>query len=96
MKFKTDVDAAAIGVRTGLNLAALFGILALPIIPDSGKKILDALSIPDGNRSFAFDDIEGLIDALPRGHAISPPDVLSSKIEDEQVADWTEQFGGQS
>ncbi len=96
VKFKTDVDAAAIGVRTGLNLAALFGILALPIIPDSGKKILDALSIPDGNRSFAFDDIEGLIDALPRGHAISPPDVLFSKIEDEQVAEWTEQFGGQS
>ena len=97
VKYKSDVDAAAVGVRAGLNLAALFGILALPIIPETGEKILDALGIPEANRTMKFGagaDYAALLDAMPRGHAITPPDVLFQKIEDEQVAAWTEQFGG--
>jgi len=94
VKYKSGVDAAAVGVRTGLNLAALFGILCLPIIPETGAKILDALGVPDDKRTFRFVDIAALLDALPHGHAITPPDVLFQKIEDEQVAAWTEQFGG--
>lgn len=97
VKYKSDVDAAAVGVRAGMNLAALFGILALPIIPETGEKILDALGIPEANRTMKFSagaDYAALLDAMPRGHAITPPDVLFQKIEDEQVAAWTEQFGG--
>ena len=37
-----------------------------------------------------------LLDALPHGLAITPPDVLFRKIEDDQVTAWTEQFGGES
>ena len=98
VKYKTDVDAAAIGVRAGLNLAALFGIIAQPIIPTAAKKILDALNIPEENRNFpaADADFASLLDALPQGMAISPPDVLFQKIEDTQVAEWTERFGGGS
>ncbi|WP_321489010.1 methionine--tRNA ligase [uncultured Hyphomonas sp.] len=96
VKYKADVDAAAIGVRAGLNLAALFGIIAQPIIPGAAKKILDALNIPEENRNFpaADADFAALLDALPHGMAISPPDVLFQKIEDAQVAEWTERFGG--
>ena len=96
VKYKTDVDAAAVGVRAGLNLAALFGIIAQPIIPTAAKKILDALNIPEENRNFpaADADFAALLDALPHGMAISPPDVLFQKIEDTQVAEWTERFGG--
>ncbi|KCZ90192.1 methionine--tRNA ligase [Hyphomonas jannaschiana] len=96
VKYKSDVDAAAIGVRAGLNLAALFGIIAQPIIPGAAKKILDALNIPEENRNFpaADADFAGLLDALPHGMAISPPDVLFQKIEDAQVEEWTERFGG--
>ncbi|MFT5776959.1 methionine--tRNA ligase, partial [Hyphomonas sp.] len=54
VKYKSDVDAAAVGVRTGLNLAALFGILCLPIIPETGAKILDALGIPQEHWNFNF------------------------------------------
>jgi len=36
--YKTDVDQAAMGVRNGLNLVVLFGILAQPIIPDAAFK----------------------------------------------------------
>ncbi|PKP83510.1 MAG: methionine--tRNA ligase [Alphaproteobacteria bacterium HGW-Alphaproteobacteria-18] len=98
VKYKNDVDAAAVGVRAGINLAAIFGIIAQPIIPDAAKKILDALGIPEENRKMPDaskpEDFAGLLDAIPRGHAITPPDVLFQKIEDTQIAEWTAQFGG--
>ena len=94
VKYKDDVDAAAIGVRTGLNLAVIFGIIAQPIIPQTAAKILDALNIPEDNRNFPSPDDAGLLDALPHGLLITPPDVLFSKIEDEHVTEWTEKFGG--
>ncbi|MFN4183596.1 MAG: methionine--tRNA ligase [Hyphomonas sp.] len=98
VKHKNDVDAAAVGVRAGINLAAIFGIIAQPIIPDAAKKILNALGIPEENRMMPnaskAEDFAALLDAIPRGHAITPPDVLFQKIEDTQVAEWTAQFGG--
>ncbi|HHL43531.1 MAG TPA: methionine--tRNA ligase, partial [Hellea balneolensis] len=80
--YKTDIEQAAIGTRTGLNLVALFGILAQPIVPDAAKKILDALNIPLTNRTWKFgdkdwaDQIKDILDALPHGLEISPPDLL--------------------
>ncbi len=97
--YKTDVDQAAIGVRTGLNLAVLFGIIAQPIIPDAAEKILGALNIPTDNRSWNFgdvSDISGLIDALPHGLEITAPDVLFTKIESDDIENWTSLYGGGS
>ena len=94
--YKTDIDQAAMGTRVGLNLVALFGILAQPIIPDTAEKILAAVNIPDDNRTWQFGDVAALIDALPHGHQVGAPDVLFTKIEDEDVAAWTEKFGGET
>jgi len=91
--FKTDVERAAVGVRTGLNLAALFAILAQPFIPDAAKTVLDAIGVPEEHRKWP-EHIAGALDALPRGLAITPPDVLFKKIEDSDVAAWAERFGG--
>jgi methionyl-tRNA synthetase len=92
--FKTDRDKAAVGVRTGLNAVVLFAILAQPFIPDAAKIVLDALGVPEKNRMWPKPEDAGVWDALPRGHAFTPPDVLFKKIEDEDVAAWTERFGG--
>ena len=95
--YKTDINQAAMGVRVGLNLVSLFGILAQPIIPDAASKILDAMNIPENNRSWNFastETITELIDALPFGHAINSPDVLFTKIEDNDVEIWAEKFKG--
>ncbi len=98
--YKTNVDQAAMGTRIGLNLVALFGVLAQAIIPDAADKILDAMNIPKVNRTWTFGDtdwnaqIKAALDALPHGLEISAPDVLFAKIEDEQVAEWSARFGG--
>ncbi len=94
VKYKSDVDAAAIGVRTGLNLVAIFGIIAQPIIPETAARILDAIGVPEDNRNWPLASDGQLLDALPHGLRVTPPDVLFAKIEDEQVAQWTEKFGG--
>ena len=35
------------------------------------------------------------LDVLPHGLAVTPPDVLFAKIEDEQVEEWKARFGGE-
>jgi methionyl-tRNA synthetase len=97
--YKTSVDQAAVGIRTGLNLVALFGVIAQPIIPETAKKILDALRIPEDRRSLSYDKLgaggyAALLDALKASMPVSVPPQLFTKIEDAQVADWTARFGG--
>ena len=95
--YKTDVDQAAMGVRIGLNLVALFGVLAQPIIPDAADKILTAMNIPEQFRTWIFRDTsfeDGPLNALPIGHKISAPSVLFTKIEAEDIQTWAERFGG--
>jgi len=93
--YKTDIDQAAVGVRVGLNLVALFGVIAQPIIPDAAAKILAAMNIPADNRTWRFGEESTLINALPVGLEISAPDVLFTKIEDTDIAEWAERFGGE-
>ena len=89
--YKTDVDQAAVGVRMGLNLVALFGIVAQPIIPTTAAKILDAIGVPEDRRSWNFD---GWSNGLPEGLPVQAPDVLFAKVEDAHIAEWAERFGG--
>jgi len=89
--FKTDVDQAAVGVRTGLNLVVLFARLAAPVIPFTAETI--AASVGATDLSWPSPD-EALFDAVPAGRAVAHQGVLFAKIEDEQVAAWSERFGG--
>ncbi len=91
--FKTDPVRAAVGVRTGLNLVALFARLAAPILPFSAPKI--AASVGADDLSWPGLDDGSWLDRLPRGQQVAAAGVLFTKIEDAQVAEWTEQFGGQ-
>ena len=89
--FKTDPVRAAVGVRTGLNLVALFARLAAPVMPDSAVKIGSAVGASD--RSWPTANAP-LLDVLPRGQTVAAAGVLFTKIEDGQVAEWAERFGG--
>ncbi len=92
---KTDTDAAALSVRTGLNLVAIAAIIAQPVIPQAAAKILDALSVPEENRNWPEATDASLLSALPIGLKFTPPDVLFTKITDEDVTEWGEQFGAE-
>lgn len=93
-KIKTDRDEAAIGVRSAINLAAVFALIAQPIIPNMGKTILDAIGMNESERDWPDASSINLIDFLPRNLRISVPEVLVQKIEDADIATWTKLFQG--
>ena len=90
---KTDRDRAAVVVRTGLNLASLFGRAAAPFIPDAAAKVALALGEPTAG-AWPSSDAAAELARLPAGRKVAAPEVLFRKIEDAQVTEWTERFGG--
>ncbi len=90
---KTDRERAAVVVRTGLNLVALFARLAQPFVPFAAETI--ALAVGEaypGDWPSADAALE--LSRLPPARAVKAPDVLFRKIEDAQLAEWAARFGG--
>lgn len=90
---KTDRDRAAVIVRTGLNLVALFAAVSRPILPFTATKIAAAVGEPDEAR-WPEADGEAELTRLPAGRPVAAGEVLFRKIEDADVAAWAERFGG--
>lgn len=93
-KFKEDPDAAAVHVRCGLNLIALFATLSRPVIPFAAEKMSGVFGIDSGDDPWPFNVGEAL-DRLKPGQPFTAPDVLFAKIEDEQIEAWRTQFGAE-
>ncbi|HEX2559914.1 methionine--tRNA ligase [Phenylobacterium sp.] len=90
---KTDRDRAAVVVRTGLNLVALFAKVSEPFIPFAAEKIALAVGEEYPGR---WPEGEGaaLLQILDPGRKVEVPEVLFRKVEETQIAEWTERFGG--
>jgi methionyl-tRNA synthetase len=90
---KTDPQRAGVIVRTALNLAALFARVSAPVIPFASEAILLALG-EDFPPTWPGEDVPAELSRLPEGRKITAPPVLFRKIEDTEVAEWTERFRG--
>jgi methionyl-tRNA synthetase len=90
---KTDRDRAAVIVRTALNLAALYARISAPFIPFAAEKIAEAFQLA-WPPAWPTTDAAAELSSLPVGLPVRAPEVLFKKIEDDQIAEWTEQFGG--
>ncbi|HEV2839933.1 MAG TPA: methionine--tRNA ligase [Chthoniobacterales bacterium] len=95
MRIKADPVAAGVSIRYALNLALVFAALAQPFIPETSAKVSRALSGNDSPLSWPK-TLADQISQLTPGAAIGVPEVLFAKIEDTQVAEWAERFGGAS
>ena len=88
---KTDPERAAVIVRTGLDLVALFAVLARPFVPATAEVVARAVG---EDPAAPWPAPEQALGRLEPGREITVPDVLFRKIEDAQVAEWTARFGG--
>ena len=88
--FKEDPEKAAMQVRMGLNLIALYASLSAPFIPFTAAALAEAMNSTPGWP----EDIDAALTALPPGHAFTVPENLFAKITDEQREEWTERFKG--
>jgi len=87
---KEDPERAAAIVRTALGLIPLLGALSAPFIPQTAAR----LSAVFGSDERWPEDAAKAIGALEPGTAFEVPEVLFRKLDDAQVAAWTERFGG--
>jgi len=90
---KTDPERASVIVRTGLNLVALFAKVSAPMIPFAAETVALAVG-EDYPPAWPSLDAAVELSRLPVGRKVTTPPVLFKKIEDAQVAEWTERFGG--
>jgi methionyl-tRNA synthetase len=90
---KADTDAAAVIFRTLINVLRVLAVLGSPVIPTAASTVLDALGAPPAGWPEA-DRIAVELSVLAPGHTISVPEVLFSKVSDDDVAALTERFGG--
>jgi methionyl-tRNA synthetase len=94
---KTDRARAAAAVRMGLNLVHLFAHLSWPVMPTLAATIHRAIQ-PIGYAGGAIPWPQGAmaqeLDQLEAGQPITPPEVLVTKIAEEQVEELKIRFGG--
>ena len=92
--FKTDVTRAGVIVRHGLNLVRLYAALAQPLIPFTASRIAECVGaeLPLG---WPSSDASAELNRLTPGQGVASGEVLFRKIEDVQIAEWAERFGGE-
>ena len=90
---KTDRDRAAVVVRTGLQLVALFARICAPVLPFTSAIVAQAMGqgAPGGWPSA---DAKAELARVEAGRKVSAPPVLFRKVEDDQLAEWSARFGG--
>jgi methionyl-tRNA synthetase len=90
---KADRDRAAVVVRTALNLVSLFARVSAPVIPFAAETICEAVG-EAWPPAWPSADAAAELSRLEPGRPVRAPEVLFRKIDDAQVAEWTQQFGG--
>ena len=90
--FKTDPDQAGAIIRLMLNLIRVYAVISTPFVPDAAAKMLSGMNTLDTDWP---DDVDAALSVLPAGHAFTVPEVLFTKITDEDREGWQEKFAGQ-
>ena len=89
--YKEDPEQAAAQIRLALNLIRLYAVLSSPFIPDASASMLKAMQTSDDSWP---DDVAQALAHLPPGHGFMVPEVLFTKITDDQRDEWQAQFSG--
>lgn len=90
--FKTAPDVAAMQVRFGLGLIAIFAELSKPFIPQSAGQMENILK---ADMSFIWQDKAVSLDKFQTDTRFTVPEILFSKIEDEEIEKLKNRFGGE-
>ncbi|MGH4017642.1 MAG: methionine--tRNA ligase [Pseudonocardiaceae bacterium] len=97
LEIREDPDAAALTLRTAMNLVALYGIVSEPLVPAAARtmtELWDFTGAPSLPRWPDPGELETLSWIRP-GTPFRVPDVLFRKITDEDVAEWRARFGAE-
>ncbi|MGW2377998.1 MULTISPECIES: methionine--tRNA ligase [Kitasatospora] len=94
LQVKTDPEAAALTLRTAMNLIHLYAVVSEPFIPTAAAAMRGAFALPADGRGWITEDEARALSLVPAGTPFTVPPVLFAKITDEDLAAWTARFGG--
>ncbi|MFE0042211.1 methionine--tRNA ligase [Streptomyces albireticuli] len=94
LEIKTDPDAAALTLRTAMNLIHLYAVISEPFIPQSASALRLAFDLADDTRTWVTADEARSLTFIPAGTPFSVPPVLFAKITEEDLESYRERFGG--
>ncbi|MGP3998593.1 methionine--tRNA ligase [Streptomyces sp. 8N706] len=95
LEIKTDQEAAALTLRTAMNLIHLYSVVSEPFIPASAKAMRSAFQLPSDDALWVTAEQAKALDSVPAGTAFTVPPVLFAKISDEELESYRERFGGE-
>ncbi|MDI3384734.1 methionine--tRNA ligase [Streptomyces sp. B-S-A8] len=94
LEIKTDPEAAALTLRTAMNLIHLYAVVSEPFIPSSAAAMRGAFALADDTKTWVTADEARALDSLPSGTPFTVPPVLFAKLTDEDLETYKERFGG--
>ncbi|GAA1419579.1 methionine--tRNA ligase [Streptomyces thermospinosisporus] len=94
LEIKTDKEAAALTLRTAMNLIHLYAVVSEPFIPTSAKTMRSAFDLKDDTATWVSHEQARALNAVPAGTPFTVPPVLFAKLTDEDLERYKERFGG--
>ncbi|MBT2384347.1 methionine--tRNA ligase [Streptomyces sp. ISL-11] len=93
LEIKSDPDAAALTLRTAMNLIHLYAVVSEPFIPASAAAMRGAFELADDNATWVTSDEAKSLSFVPAGTPFTVPPVLFAKITEEDLESFRERFG---
>ncbi|MFJ9893941.1 methionine--tRNA ligase [Streptomyces sp. NPDC091280] len=94
LEIKTDPEAAALTLRTAMNLIHLYAVVSEPFIPSSSAAMRQAFTLKDDTATWVSAAEARALTAVPAGTPFTVPPVLFAKLTEEDLELYKEQFGG--
>ncbi|KAB8166495.1 methionine--tRNA ligase [Streptomyces sp. 3MP-14] len=99
-EIKADPEAAALTLRTAINLIHLYAVVSEPFVPFTSAALRGVFAPEDpavagrlGER-WVSEAAARALDAVPAGTPFTVPGVLFTKLTDEDLDAYRERFGG--
>ncbi|MET9296504.1 methionine--tRNA ligase [Streptomyces sp. NPDC003077] len=93
LEIKTDQEAAALTLRTAMNLIHLYAVVSEPFIPASAKAMRGAFALDGDTAAWVTADEARALASVPAGTAFTVPPVLFAKITEDDLESYRERFG---
>ncbi|WJD98347.1 methionine--tRNA ligase [Streptomyces antimycoticus] len=94
LEIKTDQEAAALTLRTAMNLIHLYAIVSEPFIPTSARAMRSAFALSEDTAVWVGREEAKALASVPAGTTFTVPPVLFAKITEEDLESFRERFGG--
>lgn len=94
LEIKTDQEAAALTLRTAMNLIHLYSVVSEPFIPASSATMRAAFDLKDDTAVWVTAEEAKTLDFVPVSTPFTVPPVLFAKLTEEDLETYKERFGG--